>query len=94
MISKTEHKPQVGLDGATQSSKSGLFLFAFPLKSRCIKVSAFIGNRLFLILVSLLPTIFNIRAFSSIKLPLVLMRTAYSFKQLFYIYFQATFQMQ
>lgn len=71
---------QVGLVGATQSNKSGFFLFAFRLKSRCIKVFAFIGNRLFLILLSLLPTIFNIRAFGSIKLPLVLMRTAYSFE--------------
>lgn len=72
MISQTEHNAQVGLDGATQSSKCGLFLFAFRLKSHCIKVFAFIGNRFFLILPSLLPTIGNTRAFGTVKLPLVL----------------------
>lgn len=86
MISKTEHKPQVGLDGATQSSKSGFFLFTFHLKSRCIKVFAFIGNRLFLILLCLLPTVFNIRAFGTINLPLVLIWTDYSFDELFYMF--------
>lgn len=91
MISKTEHKPQVGLDGATQSNKSGFSLFAFLLKSRCIKVFAFIGNRLFLILLSLLPTICNIRVFGTIKLPLVLMWIDYSFVELFYISFQEIF---
>lgn len=47
MISKTQHNAQVGLAGATQSSKCGLFLLAFRLKSHCIKVFAFIGNRFF-----------------------------------------------
>lgn len=84
VISKTVYNT-LGLDRTTQSSRGGFFLYAFQVKSRCIKVFAFIGNRFVLILLSLLTKVCNARVFGTTKLPLVWTDDSFTsdFKQFF-----------